>query len=236
MNIIPNTFNTEDWITYLNRDLTFKEQILFKKIKSEKLLNTCINKINDLIKHKNLEICSLTSLNGNCLFESLFKLGYGNNEDELRKSIAFLLYMYKDYNNFFNEQEDTLNTLFSNFNDIELVYSNNYCKTYNYTYDIMCIDLYESFNWTRLNTQLLLMFFSKFFNVNISIFHDNGFETNIHLAENSTKYIYLAHIDEMHYLPIKPILDINNLQKLEYNELNNEFISWSNDQINNKKN
>ena len=226
----PKTINIHTWNKYLDRELHTEEKYLFNSVKMEKILNTYINKINELILSRNLEISDLSSNDGNCLFDSLTKLGYGNSSDELRKSITYLMYIFKDYKNFFTDQQESLSELFTIFNEIELVYCKNTCKVYKYNFDIMCQDMYESCNWTRLNTQLVLMFISKIFNINITIINDNGFETTIHLGDNNADNIFLAHINESHYLPISKFEDINNLKNIEYTDMKNEFIKWASKQ------
>ena len=226
----PKTINIQEWTKYLNRELNSEEKQLFNSVKMEKLMNIQISKINELVKNRNLEISNLSVINGNCLFDSLSSLGYGNSSDELRKSITYLMYIFKDYKNFFNEQQETLCELFSCFNEIEIVYCKNTCKVYKYNFDIMCQDMYESCNWTRLNTQLILMFISKIFNINITIINDNGFETTIHLGDDNADNIFLAHIDESHYLPISKFKNINNLKNIKYKNMKNEFLKWASNQ------
>ncbi len=223
----PRTINMFEWTKYLNRELNMEEKCLFNSVKMEKLMNIQLNKINETIKSRNLEISHASVIDGNCLFDSLSSLGYGNNSDELRKSITYLMYVFKDYKNFFIDQQESLNELFTNFNEIELVYCKNTSTVYKYNYDVMCQDMYESCNWTRLNTQLVLMFISKVFNVNITIIHDNGFETTIHLADKDSVSIFLAHVGESHYLPISKIEDINNLKNIEYKSMKHEFLKWA---------
>ena len=226
----PKTINTHEWTKYLNRELNTEEKYLFNSVKMEKIMNIHINKINELIINRDLEVSNISVVDGNCLFDSLCSLGFGNSSDELRKSITYLMYIFKDYKNFFNDQQETLNELFTIFNEIELVYCKNTCKIYKYNFDIMCQDMYESCNWTRLNTQLVLMFISKIFNINITIINDNGFETTIHQGNENANNIFLAHINESHYLPISKFDDIDNLKHTEYNEMKIEFIKWASKQ------
>ncbi len=226
----PRTINIFEWTKYLNRELSSEEKCLFNAVKMEKLMNIQLNKINETIKSRDLEISNASVIDGNCLFDSLCSLGYGNNPEELRKSISYLMYIFKDYKNFFNDQQETLSELFANFNEIEIVYCKSNSKVYKYNFEIMCQDMHESFNWTRLNTQLILMFISKIFNINITIVHDNGFETTIHLGDENANIIYLAHVGEAHYLPISKIEDTTNPKNIEYNNVKNEFLKWASHQ------
>jgi hypothetical protein len=223
----PRTINMFELTKYLNRELNMEEKCLFNSVKMEKLMNIQLNKINETIKSRNLEISHASVIDGNCLFDSLSSLGYGDNSDELRKSITYLMYIFKDYKNFFTDQQESLNELFANFNEIELVYCKNNSKVYKYSFDVMCQDMYESCNWTRLNTQLVLMFISKVFNINITIIHDNGFETTIHLGDENSKNVFLAHVGESHYLPISKIEDMDNLKNIEYKHMKHDFLKWA---------
>lgn len=223
----PRTINIFEWIKYLNRELNMEEKCLFNSVRMEKMMNIQLNKINETLKSRNFEISHLTPMDGNCLFESLCSLGYGNNSEELRKSITYLMYVFKDYKNFFTDQQESLSELFANFNEIELVYCKNNSRVYKYNYEVMCQDMYESCNWTRLNTQLIIMFISKIFNINITIVHDNGFETTIYLGDNKADQVYLAHVGEAHYLPISKIKDLENPENLEYKNMKHEFLKWA---------
>jgi hypothetical protein len=223
----PRTINIFEWTKYLNRELNMEEKCLFNSVRMEKMMNIQLNKINETIKIRDLEISHLSVIDGNCLFDSLSSLGYGENADELRKSITYLMYIFKDYKNFFTDQEETLSELFANFNEIEIVYCKNDSKVYKYNYEVMCQDMYESCNWTRLNTQLVLMFISKIFNINITIIHDNGFETTIHLGDEKAENVYLAHVGESHYLPISKIVDADNHKNIEYKHMKHEFLKWA---------
>lgn len=226
----PRTINIFEWTKYLNRELNMEETCLFNSVRMEKIMNIQLNKINETIKIRNLEISNASVIDGNCLFDSLSSLGYGNNADELRKSISYLMYIFKDYKNFFNDQEESLSELFANFNEIELVHCKTDSKIYKYNFEIMCQDMYESCNWTRLNTQLILMFISKIFNINITIIHDNGFETTIHIGDENAVDVFLAHVGEAHYLPISKIEDTENLKNIEYKNMKNQFLKWASQQ------
>lgn len=224
----PRTINMFQWTKYLNRELTIEEKHLFNTVRMEKMLNMQLEKINENINKKHLEISYLTPLDGNCLFESLSHLGLGNNSDELRKAICYLMVIFKDYKNFFPDQTETISELFQVFNEIEYVHCKEDSRIYKYTFEIMCQDLYEACNWTRLPTQLILMFVSKIFNLNITIIQENGFEHNIFVGDKDSIQIYLAHLSESHYLPIDKIKE--TLKELEYDICKNNFIKWASQQ------
>ncbi len=221
----PRTINVFQWCQYLNRELTGQEQMLFHNVKMEKMMNMRLEQLSEKLKEKGLEISLLTELDGNCLFNSLSSLGIGNNSDELRKGISYLMTIFRDYKNFFPDQQETLQELFINFNEVELVHCKEDKHFYKYTYDIMCQDLNNSCNWTRLPTQLILMFISKLFNVNISVFHDNGFESNIFMGDKDAKVISLAQLSESHYLPVDKIGETP--KELSYDTCKSTFIQWA---------
>ncbi len=231
----PQSHNKHEWIHFLNRELNPQEEYLFHSLQVEGIMNHCIRTINNNVKNKNLQISKLSVTDGNCLFDSLSSLGIGNNADELRKSITYLLLIFQDYKNFFPDQKESIKELFGLFNEIEIVFCKNDSKIYKYTFDIMCQDLYESFNWNRLPTQLILMFISKLFNVNINIINENGFEHNIVLGDENAQNLYLAHISESHYLPIDSIESPEKQIHLEYNNYKNIFIKWAKDRITEKQ-
>ncbi len=231
--VFPKTINVFEWCKFLNRELNNNEKELFHNVRIEKIMNMQMQKINNNIENRNLQISHLTAIDGNCLFDSLSKLNIGENSEQLRKSLTYLMIIFADYKNFFPDQQESLRELFTIFNEIEYVHCKFDSKLYKYNYDIMCQDMYESCNWTRLPTQLILMVLSKIFNLNITIINENGFEHNINIGESNSKNIYLAHIGESHYLPINYIN--NNQQNLEYDEYTNIFLKWAQDKANEAK-
>jgi len=223
----PKTINLFEWSQFLNRDLTQEERNLLTSVRLEEKMNQYIDLINNNINLRGLEVSNLSVIDGNCLFDSLAILNIGNNHEELRKAITHLLYMFKDYENFFPDQKETLSQLFMAFNEIELVHCRADSKIYKYSYEIMCQDLYESCNWTRLPTQLILMFISKLFNLNITIIQDSGFEHSINQGDEHATSIYLAHLGESHYMPINKIID-GTPKVVHYENCKREFFKWAN--------
>lgn len=223
----PRTINMFQWTKYLNRELNNEEKGLFNNVRIEKILNMQIEKINENIKKNDLEISYLAPLDGNCLFESFSKLGIGNNSDELRKAICYLMIIFKDYKNFFPDQTETISELFTTFNEIEYVHCKQDSRIYKYTFDVMCQDLYEACNWSRLPTQLILMFVSKIFNLNIIIVQESGFEHNICMGDKDAMTIHLAHLSECHYMPIDKVVEKGKYRELEFEECKNVFLKWA---------
>jgi hypothetical protein len=227
----PKTINKKKWMEYLDRDLTPYEDNILNDLKCEKDINKQLEDLHNIVIDKGYYISDLTNLHGNCLFESLVHHNICNDETILRKSLAHLLYIYGNYKGFFESQNETLRELFVFANDIEFVFNPNDKTFYQYTYDIMCQDISNDNSWMRLPTQLLLMFISRLFNIEIIIIHDNGHETIINSNNssetiinsnnssetiinsnnssetiiNSNNKIYLCLMNEFHYLPLKKI-------------------------------
>ena len=243
----PKTINKKKWMEYLDRDLTPYEDNILNDLKCEKDINKQLEELHNIVIDKGYYISDLTNLHGNCLFESLVHHNICNDETILRKSLAHLLYIYGNYKGFFESQNETLRELFVFANDIEFVFNPNDKTFYQYTYDIMCQDISNDNSWMRLPTQLLLMFISRLFNIEIIIIHDNGHETIINSNNssetiiNSNNKIYLCLMNEFHYLPLKKINKEKDDEKkddgkdeedeeieiLLYNDAYNKFIEWS---------
>lgn len=193
---------------------------LLKKLQIEMTMNKMIKFINDYVKDNNLKINHLTQFSGDCLYESLVYLNIGKNIDNLKKCISYLMYIFRDYPNFFPNQKESLKELFTNFNEIEYVYCKNDGRLYKYNYEIMCKDLLDTSGWTRVPTQLILMFISKIFNLNIHIINESGFEYSIYF-DDKAENIYLAHLCESHYMPISTKINDDIIEyKYVYNQLN----------------
>ncbi len=170
----------------------------------------------------------LTKLVGDCMFESLIYHGIGRSVESLRKGIAFIMYIYKDYKNFFLTQETPLSELFSMWNEVEYVrcvqppvlkaefervkaerIAGNmhakpnipFPKYYKYTYEVMCQDLTCQYNWSKLPTELLLLVISLIYQIEITIVN-----VNIHKDEESNEEkvnMYEHNISAFENVPIE---------------------------------
>src|SRR5580698_1257501 len=118
-----NCINTKIWELHLERKLYPVEIKLFTEYSAEKSMNGRLLALYDICIKKGLYIPMLSKMDGNCLFESLVYLGIGNDITTLRNGIASIMYVFKDYPKFFPEQEASLNKLFTEWNDIEYVES-----------------------------------------------------------------------------------------------------------------
>ena len=201
----PRTFNDKAWEKYLHRPLTDEEAFYLEDFRTESRFNEYIVKLHEQAKLKNLYIPYLTGLYGNCMFESLEHHNLFTEQEEFRKNLAYIMYIYKDTKNLFSEQECSLAELFSFTNEVEYVSSKNTKQIIKYNYDAMCQDLANEFSWTRLPTQLIMMVISLFFKVKFHIIsNNNDYE---HIINTSTEEnlidIYLGHIEELHYVPLE---------------------------------
>ncbi len=119
----PRTLNGRTWMNYLERTLNWKEICILEDAKAERHMNSQLEKLYDHCKNHNMFVPILTNLDGNCLFESLVYYRVTDSVEELRESIAYLMYVFKDYKNFLPGVDLSLNELFDLTNDIEVVFS-----------------------------------------------------------------------------------------------------------------
>src|SRR3990172_12483229 len=213
----PKTVRHEDWEDYLKRPLTRKEMMLIEDLKSEHRMNLHMDKLYKVCRGKKMYVPLLTNMNGDCLFESLnyHKIGY--DVESLRKGIAFLLYIFQNYENFFPNNDMTLKDQFALFNEVEYVYKiethTREKKYFKYTYSAVCQDISSQYSWSKLPTQMILNFISYLYKVNIVIISDDtGYEINANAYEHvenppPLKNIYLGHLGELHYVPIDSLKD-----------------------------
>ena len=208
--------------------MTLDELNIIQNYKTEKTFNRKLKNLYKTCQNKNLCVPVLTQLDGNCLFESLVYFGIGPNIKLLRKYVSLLLFTYKNYKNFFPENEYTLEEIFRLSNEVEYVkgLDGNY---YSYTYDTMCQDVMNNYSWTKLPTQLILMMISYVFKLEIIILNNVGdYENNINIVNSNGNVkrhtIYLGHIQEAHYFPL--IYNVNNNELLYYNEFTNLLQRW----------
>lgn len=232
MKPFPRTLDKDIWENYLDRELTRNEENIFDNLISENRYNNDIEKLNDIIKKENLYIPSLTDLNGNCLFETFKILGLYKDESEFRKSLSIFMNIFKDSKNIFkmNGEERSLQELFNDTNEIEHVYCNGNGVVYKYTYDIMCEDISNECSWTRLPTELIIMFTSLLFKIKFVIIKLNfRHEIDMNQGEkDDIPILYLGHIGELHYIPVATRPNNYNADWCpEYTKRKKEFLKWA---------
>lgn len=238
----PKSLNIKLWESYLGRNLNDEEYSIFIMVKGERSMNNEIKYLNNKVSKKNLYIPELTNCDGNCLFESLKILQIHNDEDELRKFVSKMMYIFADYKNIFNFDQRTLREMFNDTNEIEYVICNGTYEVFKYTYETMCQDLASDNSWTRLPTQLIMMFISVIFNCSITVFHSssgyvNTINANSELDENEYEKIYLGLLGEKHYVPLETKDKECEYEIPEYSDALDSFIIWAQkmqEQINKK--
>lgn len=231
-----STLKISYWEKYLGRKLKRKEFYIIKQAESEHLMNRKIIDIYNSAIKNNLYIPQLTTLVGNCIFESLQYHQICNNIDEFRCGLAYLLLLFKDQKYFIPNQEMSLEEMFNMSNDIETIYCSNNKRLYKYTFTTMCLDLAKNKSWGRLHTQLIFLAISAILNLKINIYHNNGHITEIKTIENeNTLTIYLGLIDEYHYIPISiKIGHITEESCPKYIDNINNFHYWARETAINK--
>lgn len=231
----PKVLDIKTWMEYLGRPLKRYEFAIIHGMLQEREFNNHMDELYTICAKKGLYIPELTRLRGDCLFESLNYHGIGNDVNDLRNSLATIMYLYKDYKNFFPTQETTLNELFTAMNDIEYVVKrqpNNRDKEqfFKYSYNIMCQDLATGSSWDLLPTQLILMVVSRLYNVDICVINNTSeWEHSINIyegCEDTVKRIYVGHLNESHYLPIDILEKDEVIDPLYYEIARVKFIKW----------
>ena len=169
----PKTSDIETWESFLNRELTMEEKLYLMDVVIEKGLNKEIYLLQENLKRDGtLYIPKLTSNVGNCLFESLEILGYGDAE-QIRKNVSAVMTLSSKDELFFPHIHQSLCSIFTNSNDIATVLDKDEEKAYKYNYDMMLVDLYSKHSWSRLPTELILMVISRIYKIQILIYHNN---------------------------------------------------------------
>jgi hypothetical protein len=222
-NQYPKTINKEKWIEFYSHDSYNKElDKLLTCMKIEGYKNISLNKIYSKLeyhKKKNMYIDEFTPDDGNCLFHALVNNGIGCDAQSLRRGISYIMYVFKDSHDFFDNPslKDTFETTFKLFNEIHIVKSKKLNLAFKFSFELMCFDMFGNSNFNSTLTHLVLLIISQLYKVNIHIFHDNDaidYYTTIsaweHLDKSDSKdikNIYLGQIGEIHYISIKEIPD-----------------------------
>lgn len=230
----PKTSDIETWESFLNRELTMEEKLYLMDVVMEKGLNKEIYCLQENLKRDGtLYIPKLTSNVGNCLFESLEILGYGDAE-QIRKNVSAVMTLCASKESFFPFIHQSLHNIFTNSNDIATVLDKDEEKAYKYNYDMMLVDLYSNHSWSRLPTELILMVISRIYKIEILISHNNTqYITKINVWDDMPiiASIRLGQLNEEHYVPIKQITDATSAdivnKKIKYVKAKNRFHKWA---------
>lgn len=236
----PKTSDIETWESFLNRELALEEKLYLMDVVIEKSLNKEIYCLQEnLKKDGTLYIPKLTSNVGNCLFESLEILSYGDAE-QIRKNVSAVMTLSSKDELFFPNIHQSLRSIFMNSNDIATVLDKDEEKAYKYNYDMMLVDLYSKHSWSRLPTELILMVISRIYKIQILIYHNNTqYITKINVWGDMPiiDTIRLGQLNEEHYVPIKQITDAISAnsaisadmvnKKIKYVKAKNRFHKWA---------
>ena len=227
----PKTSDIDTWESFLNRELTVEEKLYLMDVIMEKDLNKELENLQkNLLKDGSLCIPRLTNNVGNCLFESLQILELGDAE-KIRKNISAVMLLCRNDNSFFPNLNISLENIFFNSNDIGYVLDNNNDQKYKYNYDMMLVDLYSKYSWSRLPAELILMVISRIYKIKILIYHNNTDyvnEINVwkDIKDIELKTIRLGQLNEEHYVPVAEIPDDYKLNIEIYNEILNKKIKY----------
>ena len=95
----------------------------------------------------------------------------------------------------------------------------------------MCQDLASDFSWTRLPTQLIMIFMSKIFNIKLEVVSNLSNYVNIINANSDSDHpteILLGHIGESHYVPLMWRTGASEDDKeLYHEEYKTKFFEWA---------
>lgn len=202
----PKTIKKDIWHSYLGRALEIDEISILDDLRSETVFNEKIKALHIIAEKKGYYLPKLTKLHGNCLFESLAFYNICSDRREMRCAIATLLRYFKNHKGLFNDPRSPKD-IFNDINDVTKVLCKSEDRAYVYTYDIMCRDLANDFSWTRLPTQLILMFLSKLFNLSFTIVSNMSEYAPVINENPEGQYpepikVILGHIGETHYVPL----------------------------------
>ena len=231
----PRTTKVQSWKDFLERDLETFEFFILNEVQMEISFNKKVEKLYKNCQQHKLFCPILSNLDGNCLFECLCRNGICDNTSTLRNALSYIMYQYKDYKDFFPGRSETLGELFAlECIDVDYVKCKNDEKLYKYTYEIMCMDLTRDSSWGSLPSNLILLILSKLLKIKFVVINDvnnfvnviNAYDTLQVQDQPQLDTIYLGHIFEKHYIPLKLIDKNDNVKYIFYNDAKNTFHKW----------
>lgn len=225
-----HTIEKKYWENYLDRQLTQDEKIMFDDIRSEKRTNNRIKDVAKVAKEKGLYIPMLTQLKGNCFFETLQFHNITNDHSDLRKTVAYIMHVFRDFKEFFPDNSQlSLKELFIFQNEIGRVFDKKSNASHPYNYDTMCRDITSDTSWSRLPMELILTVIAYVFNLRLLILHDNGHTTVIESCPDfNTMNLNMVLLGEMHYVPLLPRTGAPHEDNMpKYHEALQEFHRWA---------
>lgn len=229
----PRILNEDVWERYIGRKLKNSERFLIDDARVEKHFNQELENLATIANSKNLFISDLTPLFGNCLFESILAYKIGQSVEILRQSLAHIMYLFQDYQDFFPHNKSSFKEMFSFMNEIEHVICKDDGKIYKYTYNIMCQDLAKNDSWARLPTQLIMMLISYLYKIEFVVVSNTSDYEHVICAYEPTDNVevtklYLGHIGESHYVPLKKKTgDPKEEVVLKYIDAKRNYYKWA---------
>jgi hypothetical protein len=238
----PKTTSEDKWKNYLERQLTYEEKYIIDSLKSEAHFNNHMRSMYALCKQRNMYVPALTLMDGNCLFNSLTYHNIGTNGVTLRKGLATIMLIFGDTVNFLpNFPGMTLRQIFDMY-DADKFYvakdeyyvvdgkKEKFTQHFKYTYDVMCQDLSNDGSWSKLPVQLILLVISYMYKVNIEVISSKDYVYNVDVYDKTnqlTRTVYLANINDLHYVPIRVHNQNDKRDELYYQDATYKFAQWA---------
>lgn len=238
--LFPKKINLKLWAYYLGRPLSYDERFLFENYRAEKHMNDMMTGLyTQCLTKQHLYVPMLTSMDGNCMFESLVYHGIAESVEQLRTTLSLIMYIYKNYNGFLPGTDVSFEDMFILTNEIEHVLcrrtenGESIKEFYKYTYNVMCQDLSNAHSWSRLPTQLIMLVVSYVYKLEIVVISDTGsYEHRINAFDSveskpPMKTIYMGHLGESHYVPIDVLKPDEEIDPLYYRYAKNKLVDWA---------
>ena len=237
--LFPRKINIKVWMAYLGRRLSYDERFLLEDYRAERHMNEMMQGLYEQCLGKQLYVPMLTSLDGNCMFESLVYHGISESVEQLRTVLSLIMYIYKDYKGLIPNTDMTFGEMFDMTNEIEHVLcrrkenGEEQKEFYKYTYNVMCQDLSNMHSWSRLPTQLIMLLISYIYKLEIIVISNTGaYEHKINAYESVTvkpeiKTIYMGHLGESHYVPIDALKEDEEIDPIYYKYAKTKLVEWA---------
>ncbi len=231
------SFNEEYWEGVVGRRLKKEEKIMLIDIRAEYNMNDRMHILNKFIKKDGLCIKKLTNMHGSCLYESFKHQQLIHSVSQFRRMLTYSLLLFKDDDTLFPNLGMSMKEYFNLRNDtdnVEFVKDKNTQKIYKYNFDAMCIDIMNDSGWDRVDTEIIMMFMAKLFDLKFIIYEVKKNNTCSKLTvcssedNKNTKIIYLGHVKELHYVPLFQYDDEEYKMPI-YEDAISTFYDWINE-------
>jgi hypothetical protein len=213
----PQTINIEKWEKYLDREITQEEHEILKNLKNEREINEKISKLTYkekqvyLLKNYNYK----KEKNEDELVNILNYYKCSNNNKLFKRGIGNLMYIYKEYENMFND-EYTMD------------------ENYKGEFDVLCKNISENINYYDDNGYVfLLKFISLIYGIKIILIegtkisvykYEYEYENEYENENEIIKRIFIGFINNR-FVPLS--LEKNKEKILDARKM---FSQWANNQ------